>query len=87
MFDGQRRKSANAKPFSVSACVLAAFFIKLAKHLALIACLLIIGRSTGRFTADELVIFLTVLSAALLHTIGRILHRRLSFPFHRWFEP
>lgn len=88
MVDRQRSKSSGIKPFHVSVCVGAAFLVKLAKHLALIACLMIIGAAPGRVTANETGIFLTVACAALLHSIGRILDRRLrpgaSFPR---FEP
>ena len=87
MSDPRRSKSPAAKPFHASACVLATFLMKVAKHLALIACLMIIGRSTGRFIESQLVIFLTVLSAALLHSIGRALQRSLPSPLHRRFEP
>jgi uncharacterized membrane protein YphA (DoxX/SURF4 family) len=80
MLDRQRSKSAGAKPFHATACVIAAFLVKLAKHLTLIACLMIIGGSTGRFAASQLGIFLTVLTAAFLHSIGRVLQRRLSAP-------
>lgn len=78
MLDRQQSKSDSAKPSHARACVIGTFLIKLAKHLALIACLLIAGRSTGRFAGGELGIFLTVMSAALLHSIGRVLQRRLS---------
>jgi hypothetical protein len=86
MSDPRRSKSRGAKPFHVSACVLATFLMKVAKHLALIACLMIIGRSTGRFIESQVVIFLTILSAALLHSIGRVLQRPLPSPFHRRFK-
>jgi hypothetical protein len=76
MAANERSKSAGAKPFRASAPVIAAFFIKLAKHLAFIACLMIIGGSTGRLAESQAVIFLTVLAAALLHSIGRVLQRR-----------
>ena len=60
--------------------MIGAFLTKLAKHMALIACLLIAGRLTGRFAGGQLGIFLTVVSAALLHSIGRVLQRRLLPP-------
>ncbi|HEX9788739.1 MAG TPA: hypothetical protein VGB09_11965 [Candidatus Binatia bacterium] len=82
MLDRQRNKSAGAKPFHPSACVIAGFLMKLAKHLALIACLMIVGGSTGRFAGGELGIFLTVLTAAFLDSIGRVLQRRLQPPAH-----
>ena len=88
MVDRQRSKSSGIKPFHVSACVSAAFLVKLAKHLALVACLMIIGAAPGRVAASETGIFLTVVCAALLHSIGRILDRRLR-PGARFprFEP
>ena len=38
----------------------------------------IIGQPIGRLAVSQLGIFLMVLSAALLHSIGRVLQRRLS---------
>ena len=77
MVGRQRSKSPGIKPFHVSAYVSAAFLVKLAKHLALVACLMIIGAAPGRVAASETGIFLTVVCAALLHSIGRFLDRRL----------
>ena len=80
MFDRQQSNSHSATSFHPRACVIGAFLTKLAKHMALIACLLIAGRLTGRFAGGQLGIFLTVVSAALLHSIGRVLQRRLLPP-------
>ena len=77
MMDGQRNRSAGAKPLHAPACVFAAFLIKLAKNLALIACLMIIGASTGRFAESQFGIFLVVLTAAFLNSIGLVLQSRL----------
>jgi hypothetical protein len=54
----------------------AAFLTKLAKHLAVIACLLIVGSATGRFAGGPLGIFFLVVLAAVAHAIGRALGRR-----------
>ncbi len=78
MLHRQQSEPASTKSFLAPACVIGAFFIKLAKHLALIACLMIIGQPIGRLTVSQLGIFLMVLSAALLHAIGRGLQCRLS---------
>ena len=59
-------------------CFSAAFLSKLAKHLALLACLAIVGESTGRFVLGQTAILLLVVSAALLHSAGRTLQRRLQ---------
>jgi hypothetical protein len=58
-------------------CFSAAFLSKLAKHLALLACLAIVGESSGRFVLGQTVILFLVVSAALLHSAGRVLQRRL----------
>ena len=85
MFDRQQSDSVGAKRFHASTCVIAAFLIKLAKHLALIACLMIVGAASGRVAASQTGIFITVVAAALLHSVGRILDRRLALgaPFSR----
>jgi hypothetical protein len=46
--------------------------------LALMTCLLIIGEPIGRFAVSQLGLFLMVLTAAVLHSIGRVLQGRLS---------
>jgi hypothetical protein len=73
----ERSESASARPSLAAAWLSAAFLVKLAKHLALIACFMIIGAASGRVAASETGIFLTVVAAALLHSIGRVLERRL----------
>ena len=70
-------KTASLKQFQMSACVVAAFLQKFAKHLALIACLTIMGGATGRFALSEVAVFLVVAAAAVFHCIGRILERHL----------
>ena len=50
---------------------------KLAKHLALLAGLMIVGHAAGRPALGQLSIFITVVVAALLHSAGCALRRRL----------
>lgn len=80
-----RQQSDGAKRFHASTCVVAAFLTKLAKHLALIACFMIVGAASGRVAVSQTGIFITVVAAALLHSLGRILDRRLALgaPFSR----
>ena len=59
---------------------LGAFLPKLAKHLALVACLMIISQGTSRPLVGQLAIFLTVVLGALLHSAGLAVRRRLP-PF------
>jgi hypothetical protein len=57
--------------------VIAAFLIKLAKHMALLTCLAILVPATDRSTATQLGIFFVVIAAAVLYSVGRALQRRL----------
>jgi hypothetical protein len=57
-----------------------ALFLKLAKHLALLACLMIVSQVSGRPVVGQLGIFVTVVLAALLHSAGLAVRRRLP-PF------
>lgn len=59
-------------------CLSTTFLSKLAKHLAVLACLGIVGETSGRFAIGQIGIFLLVLSAALVHTGARTLQRRLQ---------
>ncbi len=59
---------------------LGAFLPKLAKHLALLACLMIASQVAGRLVVGQLGIFVTVVLAALLHSAGLAVRRRLP-PF------
>ena len=61
--------------FCLSAAVIAGLLQKFAKHLALLACLLILGRATGRVDPGQLTILLIVVSAATLHFLGNSLGR------------
>ena len=60
-------------------CLSSACLSKLAKHLAVLACLGIVGETSGRFVIGQMGIFLLVVSAAVLHSAGRTLERRLQF--------
>jgi hypothetical protein len=51
--------------------VFAAFLIKLAKHLALLVCLAIVGQATGRAPFGQLTILLLAVVAALIHCLGQ----------------
>ena len=57
-----------------------AFLPKLAKHLALLACLMIVSQVAGRPVVGQFGIFVTVVLAALLHSAGLAARRRLP-PF------
>ena len=63
-------------------CLSAAFLSKLAKHLAVLACLGIVGQSSGRFALGQTAILILVVAAALLHSAGRTLQRRLKYQIH-----
>jgi len=56
--------------------VISPFFQKLAKHLALLACLLILQRASGRAEIGQLWIFGLALIASLLYLGGRALRLR-----------
>lgn len=64
-------------PRSPRRIVVAAFLTKLAKHLALLACLAIAGQATGRAALGQPAILFLIICAALLHTIGLALKSRL----------
>jgi hypothetical protein len=59
-------------------CLSSGFLSKLAKHLAVLAGLGFVGETSGRFAIGQIGIFLLVVSAALLHSAGRTLERRLQ---------
>jgi hypothetical protein len=56
---------------------IAAILTKLAKHLALIACLMIVGEASGRLNLGEVAIFLIVVAAVALHSFAKAIERRL----------
>lgn len=62
------------------AAVTSVFLSKAAKHLALLACLMIVGKATGRFTIGEPGIFLLTIFATMAHLFGRALSPRLPEP-------
>ena len=63
-----------------STLVIAAFLTKLAKHLALIACLMIAGSATGRAAISQFAIFFLVAGAAVAYSIGQSITRRAPSP-------
>ena len=66
-------------------CIIAAFLVKLAKHLAVFSCLAILAQATGRAPISQFNIFLLVTGAALAHAIGNTLQlssRKTIYP-HR----
>ena len=60
------------------ACALAPILAKLAKYLALLASVLIIGGANGKSAAAQIGILIVVALAALLHSIARTLQRRAA---------
>lgn len=64
---------------------IAPILAKLAKHLVLLALVLIIGGANGRSSAAQIGILIVVALAALLHSLARTLQRRatVSSPPHR----
>ena len=72
--------SISREPFggrrSPSSIVFATFLIKLAKHLALLACLAIVGQAIGRAALPQPVVLGLIVCAALVHTLGQTLKRR-----------
>ena len=55
----------------------AVFLSKLAKHLALIACLLLVGRVVNRLSIGPLAIFSLTIFASIAHLAARALSLRL----------
>jgi len=58
------------------ACAVAPILAKLAKHLALLASVLIIGGTLGKSFSAQIAVFIVVVAATLLHSIARTLQRR-----------
>jgi hypothetical protein len=56
---------------------LGAFLPKLAKHLALLSCVMIVSQVAGLPVVGQLAIFVTVVLAALFHSAGLAVRRRL----------
>jgi len=65
--------------------VVAAFLTKLAKHLALLACLAIVGEASGKAAIGQPAILLLIIGATLLHQAGSALKQRAptSAALHR----
>lgn len=57
---------------------MAAFLIKLAKHMAVLGCLMIVGTANGRTMLGSFSIFLFIVGATLAHRVGRVLERRAA---------
>ena len=66
----------NPSPPRWRACAVAPILAKLAKHLALLATVLIIGGANGKSFAAQIAVFIVVVAATLLHSIARTLQRR-----------
>lgn len=77
---GARHRNLAAETRHPSMSVIAAFLTKLAKHLALIACLTIAGSATGRVAISQLAIFCLVAGAAVIYSIGENMKRRAPLP-------
>jgi len=60
------------------ACAVAPILAKVAKHLALLATVLIIGGASGKSIAAQIGVLIVVVLAALLHSIARTLQRRAT---------
>ncbi len=58
------------------ACAVAPILARLAKHLALLATVLIIGGTLGKSFSAQIAVFIVVVAATLLHSIARTLQRR-----------
>jgi hypothetical protein len=70
---GQPAEFGKLRNYLPATCVTAAVLAKLAKHLALLASLTILGEASGRIAVSELAIFIIIVLAALSHSIGRAL--------------
>jgi hypothetical protein len=64
-------------------CLSSALLSKLAKHLVVIACLIIIGGASRQSLIGQLGIFLLIVLAALIHSAGRAVQRRSLVRIHR----
>ncbi|HEX7230086.1 MAG TPA: hypothetical protein VF452_06805 [Candidatus Binatia bacterium] len=87
MIKRPREKSAEKNAIHLSTSVFAGFLTKLAKHLALMACFMIVGISRTGSATSHLAIFVVILSAAVIHSVGRVLQRRVLFSVHRRLQP
>lgn len=73
MSGAEKSDSTQARPW---ARVAAALLIKFAKHLVVLACLLIIKAATSPGDTSELAIFFIVVAAAAMYSVGRSFERR-----------
>jgi hypothetical protein len=87
MIKRPQKKSAEKNAIHLSTSVFAGFLTKLAKHLALIACFMIVGISSTGFATSHLAIFLMILSAAVIHSVARVLQRQVLLSVHRRLQP
>jgi len=69
----------NFPPQLPRAHLTALFLTKLAKHLALLACLMIVGEATGQPPLGPIGIFLLIVFAASLQCASRSLQGRLLY--------
>jgi hypothetical protein len=72
------RNTRLSKRLPLCASVIGPFLIKLAKHLALLSCLMIAGTATGRVSLGSLGLFALIVAATLAHLFGRALERRAA---------
>ena len=70
---GQLPEFGKLRDYLPATCVTAAVLIKLARHLALLASLTILGEAAGRIGVSQLAIFILIVLAVLSHAIGRML--------------
>jgi hypothetical protein len=68
--------SPNPSPPRWRACAVAPILAKLAKHLALLASVLIIGGALGKSFSGQIALFIVIVAASLVHSIARTLQRR-----------
>jgi hypothetical protein len=72
--------SAGARQLPPSRIVLGLFLVKLGKHLAVLAALLIVGQAAGKFDLGQVTIFMLIVLAAISHSSGKAyLARALAY--------
>lgn len=59
------------QPRQAAQPVMVAVLLKIAKHMALVACLLLIGKTRGEPIIGPLGTLLIIIVAALIHSLGR----------------
>lgn len=55
------------------AAIVSVLLAKVSKHLALLGCLMVLGKASGRLAIGELTIFLLIAFASAAHLCGRAL--------------